>query len=427
MTGLDADRRIRRVGLVSMHTSPLAQPGDGDAGGLNTYVTQTARHLAARGIEVEILTRATRSDQPCAASIAPGVLVRHVPAGPFEALDKRDLPGQLCTFAAGAVRLATGRERPGYDVVHTHYWLSGLAGEQLRARWGIPLVHSPHTLAAVKNAALPEPDTSDADDRVLGERRVARAADRLVANTVDEARALVETYGADPSAVDVVPPGVDTMVFTPGDRAAARAALGIGTDEHVVAFAGRIQPLKAPEVLVRALARMVARYPGRRWRLLVIGGASGTAPGRRHRLADLAAGLGVGDLIDFRPAMPARDLARAFRAADVVAVPSRHESFGLVALEAQACGVPVVAAAVGGLPIAVADRRSGLLVPGHDPAIWADRLAEVLLDPARGARLGAQATVHAGRFSWSATTDALLDAYHRALAGVRTPVAAAAS
>ena len=427
MSVFDSDRRIRRVGLVSMHTSPLAQPGDGDAGGLNTYVTQTAGQLAARGIEVEILTRATRSDQPSTASLAPGVLVRHVPAGPFDALDKRDLPGQLCSFAAGAVRLAAGRERTGYDVVHTHYWLSGLAGEQLRARWGIPLVHSPHTLAAVKNAALPEPDSSDADDRVLGEHRIVGAADRLVANTADEAQALVEAYGAAPSAVDVVAPGVDTAVFAPGDRLAARAALGIGADEHVVAFAGRIQPLKAPEVLVRALAAVATRYPGRRWRLLVIGGASGTAPERGHRLAELAAALGVADLVDFRPAMPAPDLATAFRAADVVAVPSRHESFGLVALEAQACGIPVVAAAVGGLPIAVADRRTGLLVPGHDPAIWADRLADVLLDPVRRARLGAQATVHAARFSWSATTDALLEAYHRALVGVRAPVPAAAS
>jgi len=427
MSVFDVGRRIRRVGLVSMHTSPLAQPGDGDAGGLNTYVTQTAGQLAARGIEVEILTRATRSDQPSTASLVPGVLVRHVPAGPFDALDKRDLPGQLCAFAAGAVRLAAGRERAGYDVVHTHYWLSGLAGEQLRARWGIPLVHSPHTLAAVKNAALPEPDSSDADDRVLGERRIVGAADRLVANTADEARALVEVYGADPTAVDVVPPGVDTAVFAPGDRLAARAALGIGVDEHVVAFAGRIQPLKAPEVLVRALAAVATRHPGRRWRLLVIGGPSGTAPDRGHRLAELAVALGVADLVDFRPAMPAADLATAFRAADVVAVPSRHESFGLVALEAQACGIPVVAAAVGGLPIAVADRRTGLLVPGHDPAIWADRLADVLLDPERRARLGAQATVHAARFSWSATTDALLEAYHRALAGVRAPVPAAAS
>src|SRR6478752_5720574 len=228
MSLLDPDRLIRRVGLVSMHTSPLAQPGDGDAGGLNTYVIQTARQLAARGVEVEILTRATRSDQPAAISLAPGVLVRHVPAGPFDALDKRDLPGQLCTFAAGAVRLAAGRDRAAYDVVHSHYWLSGLAGEQLRARWGIPLVHSPHTLAVVKNAALPAPDSSDADDRVLGERRVARAADRLVANTADEARALVEVYGADLSNVDVVAPGVDTTVFVPGDRTAARLALGIG-------------------------------------------------------------------------------------------------------------------------------------------------------------------------------------------------------
>jgi D-inositol-3-phosphate glycosyltransferase len=406
---------IRRLAAISLHTSPMAQPGTGDAGGMNVYIDQTSRRLAARGVAVEIFTRATSSDQPPVAELTPGVLVRHIVAGPFEGLDKQELPGQLCSFAAGVMR-AEARSEPGhYDVIHSHYWLSGQVGYLAKDRWGVPLVHSAHTLAKVKNAAMAQDDEPEPRGRVIGEEQVVAEADRLIANTSAEAGELITLYDADPRRVDVVPPGVDTDVFAPGDQLAARQALGIGADDAVIVFAGRIQPLKGPEVLVRAVRRLVESAPDRRWRVVVVGGESGTGRRTGHRLDELVARLGVGEWIDFRPPVPAPQLAQLYRAADVVAVPSYNESFGLVALEAQAAGTPVVAAAVGGLTVAVDDGVSGVLVDGHDPRDWADALAGVVLDRGLRARMAAAAPVQASKFSWERTVDGLLDSYARAL------------
>ncbi len=406
---------VRRLAAISLHTSPLAQPGTGDAGGMNVYVDQTSRRLAARGVEVEIFTRATSSGQPPVAELVPGVLVRHIVAGPFEGLDKEELPGQLCSFAAGVMR-AEARSAPGhYDVVHSHYWLSGQVGYLARDRWGVPLVHTAHTLAKVKNAALAQDDEPEPRGRVIGEEQVVAEADRLIANTTAEMSELARLYDADADRIDVVPPGVDTDVFSPGDRAAARRRLGIDPAEAVIVFAGRVQPLKGPDVVVKALQRLAARYPERRWRAVIVGGNSGTGRRPGHRLDELAARLGVAHLVDFRPPVPALELVELYRAADVVAVPSYNESFGLVALEAQAAGTPVVAAAVGGLTVAVADGISGVLVPGHDPATWADALAGVVLNPDLRERLARAAPAQAARFSWEVTVDGLLDSYARAM------------
>lgn len=406
---------LRRLAAISLHTSPLAQPGTGDAGGMNVYVAQTAVRLAARGIEVEIFTRATSSDCPPVQEMAPGVLVRHVAAGPFEGLGKDELPGQLCSFAAGMMRAEALKEPGYYDLLHSHYWLSGQVGYLAKDRWGVPMVHSAHTLAKVKNAAMAEFDVPEPRGRLIGEEQVVAAADRLIANTDTELRQLVELYGAAADRIDVVPPGVDTQVFRPGSKSAARVALGIGRDDLVLAFAGRIQPLKAPDVLLQATSVLRDRFPDRRFRVLIVGGASGTGRIAPHRLEDLAAELGLADLVDFLPPMPSSELCRVFQAADLVAVPSYNESFGLVALEAQSAGAPVVAAAVGGLRVAVDDGVSGVLVTGHDPARWADELAGVLLDPVRRARLGAAAPGQAARFSWDRTVDGLLESYQRAL------------
>ncbi|HEY5879861.1 MAG TPA: D-inositol-3-phosphate glycosyltransferase [Nakamurella sp.] len=408
---------VRRLAAISLHTSPLAQPGTGDAGGMNVYIDQTARRLAARGVEVEIFTRATSSDQPPIVEMMPGVLVRHIVAGPFEGLDKEDLPGQLCSFAAGVMR-AEARNAPGhYDIVHSHYWLSGQVGYLAKDRWGVPLVHSAHTLAKVKNAAMADGDEPEPRGRIIGEDQVVAEADRLIANTAAERADLVSLYGADENRIDVVSPGVDTDVFSPGDRAAARQALGIGPDENVIVFAGRIQPLKGPDIVVRAIHLLADRHPDRLWRLVIVGGASGTGRRPGHRLHELVDLLGTGDTIDFRPPVAASELAQIYRAADVVAVPSYNESFGLVAVEAQASGTPVVAAAVGGLTVAVADRVSGLLVDGHDPGRWATALARVILDPAERDRLSIGARQRAARFSWDATVDGLLDSYRAARSG----------
>jgi D-inositol-3-phosphate glycosyltransferase len=399
--------------VLSVHTSPLEQPGTGDAGGMNVYITHTAVEMARRGISVEVFTRATSSEQPPVAELAPGVLVRHIPAGPFEPLGRDELPAQLCSFTSGVLRAEAFHEPGYYDLIHSHYWLSGQVGWLVRDRWGVPLVHTAHTLAKVKNAALAEGDTPEPRTRVFGEEQVVAEADCLVANTPVEARQLVGLYGADPHAVHTVEPGVDLDRFRPGSRHGARRTLGLAQDAIVLAFAGRIQPLKAPDVLLHAAARLLEREPELRDRLvvLVVGGPSGTGLEQPQALRELAVGLGIQEQTRFLPPQSGETLAEVYRAADVVAVPSYNESFGLVALEAQACGTPVVAAEVGGLPVAVAHGVSGLLVPSHDAQDWAGALASVALRPDRRAELGGNAVQHARRFSWERTTDALLDTY----------------
>jgi D-inositol-3-phosphate glycosyltransferase len=403
----------RRVAVLSVHTSPLEQPGTGDAGGMNVYITHTATEMARRGISVEVFTRATSSDQPPLAELAPGVLVRHIPAGPFEPLARDELPAQLCAFTSGVLRAEAFHEPGYYDLIHSHYWLSGQVGWLARDRWGVPLVHTAHTLAKVKNAALADGDKPEPRTRVIGEEQVVAEADCLVANTPVEAGQLVDLYGADPGAVRTVSPGVDVERFTPGPRADARRRIGVPAEAIVLAFVGRIQPLKAPDVLLRAAARLLERRPELAGRLvvLVVGGPSGSGLEQPQALREMAASLGIEKQTVFLPPQPGEALAAVYRAADVVAVPSYNESFGLVALEAQACGTPVVAAEVGGLPVAVAHGESGLLVPSHADDDWAAALADVALVPKRRDELAANAVRHARRFSWSATTDALLSTY----------------
>ncbi|MFD1815079.1 D-inositol-3-phosphate glycosyltransferase [Rhodococcus gannanensis] len=413
------NHRLRRVAVLSVHTSPLAQPGTGDAGGMNVYVLQSAIELARRGVEVEIFTRATSSADAPVVEAAPGVLVRNVVAGPFEGLDKHDLPTQLCAFTAGVLREEAHHEPGHYDLIHSHYWLSGQVGWLARDRWGVPLVHTAHTLAAVKNASLAEGDTPEPAARQIGEQQVVAEADRLITNTADEASQLVDIYGAARDRIDVVAPGADLTRYRPGDRAAARAELGVDPHELVVTFVGRIQPLKAPDVLLKAAAELHEREPGMPLRVLVVGGPSGTGLERPDSLIELAAELGISARVTFLPPQQPDRLVQVYRASDVVAVPSYSESFGLVALEAQASGTPVVAADVGGLGVAVSGGHSGLLVTGHDARDWADSLRTILVDDDLRAKLARNAPVHAANFSWEHTADGLLDSYRRAVAGYR--------
>ncbi|WP_051406986.1 D-inositol-3-phosphate glycosyltransferase [Nocardia sp. CNY236] len=406
-----------RIAVLSVHTSPLAQPGVGDAGGMNVYILQTAVELARRGIDVEIFTRATSWNAPPVEQAAPGVLVRNVVAGPFEGLDKHDLPTQLCAFTAELLRHEAGRVPGYYDVVHSHYWLSGQVGWLVKDRWRAPLVHTAHTLAAVKNAALAEGDSPEPATREIGEKQVITEADRLVANTAEEARQLVGFYGADSERIDIAPPGADLAHYRPGDRDAARRALGLAAGEQIVAFVGRIQPLKAPDVLVRAAAEVLGADPRRNLRVLIVGGQSGSGLEGPRALLELASELGIADRVSFLPPQPPEQLVLIYRAADLVAVPSYNESFGLVALEAQASGTPVLAADVGGLGTAVRHEASGVLVRGHRTQHWADALRHLLDDPDRLLRMGARAVEHAGNFSWAHTADGLLASYAAALAG----------
>ncbi|MDP9101988.1 MAG: D-inositol-3-phosphate glycosyltransferase [Actinomycetota bacterium] len=406
--------RPRRVAVLSVHTSPLEQPGTGDAGGLNVYVVETSKRLAAAGVEVEVFTRATSSELPPVVELAPGVTVRHVTAGPFEGLSKEDLPAQLCALTSGLLRAEAVNEPGWYDLVHSHYWLSGQVGWLASERWGVPLVHTAHTLAKVKNLSLADGDSPEPQHRVIGEQQVVEAADRLVANTADEAHQLVSLYDADPAKVVTVAPGVDLEHFRLGSASAARTRLGVPPDAVLLLFVGRIQPLKAPDVLLRAAAELIAADPTLRPRLVVavVGGASGTGLAEPGHLRHLAVSLGISDLVRFESPSGAERLRDWYRAATVVAVPSHNESFGLVALEAQACGTPVVATAVGGLRTTVRDGVSGLLVGGHDPAHWARALERAI---ATRAELSAGAVRHAADFSWSHTTSGLLRTYRDSL------------
>ena len=402
------------MAMLSVHTSPLDPPGGGDAGGLNVYVVETSKRLAEAGIAVEIFTRATSSDQPAQVEMNPGVLVRHITAGPFEGLGKTDLPAQLCAFSASVLRAEAFHEPGYYDLIHSHYWLSGQVGWLARERWGVPLVHTAHTLGKVKNAALAEGDVPEPLSRIVGEEQVVAEADRLVASTHDEARELVQHYGADPDRVDTVPPGVDLTVFSPGSGASVRAELGIAPDSLVLLYVGRIQPLKAPDVLLRSAALVRERAPelADRIELVVVGAPSGTGLAEPKWLEQLAADLDLIDRIHFVPPVSRTRLADYYRAADLTAVPSYNESFGLVALESQACGTPVVAAAVGGLPTAVG--AGGALVDTHNAGDWADTLIPLLRSPDRRARMGVRARDHAHEFSWERTTSGLLAAYSAA-------------
>ncbi|MER7000181.1 D-inositol-3-phosphate glycosyltransferase [Streptomyces sp. NPDC000410] len=411
-------RRPRRIAMLSVHTSPLHQPGTGDAGGMNVYIVELAQRLAELNIEVEIFTRATTGGLAPVVELAPGVLVRHVDAGPYEGLAKEELPAQLCAFTHGVMQAWAGH-RPGhYDLVHSHYWLSGHVGWLAAERWGVPLVHAMHTMAKVKNAALAEGDAPEPAARVIGETQIVDAADRLIANTAEEADQLIGFYDADPAKVAVVHPGVNLDRFRPADgRAAARARLGLPQDALIPLFAGRIQPLKAPDVLLRAVARLLDEDPSLRSRIVVpvVGGPSGSGLAKPEGLQKLAARLGIADVVRFRPPVTQARLADWFRAASVLVMPSHSESFGLVAVEAQATGTPVVAARVGGLPVAVRDGHTGILVPGHDPADYARALRRFVDDPGLTDRMGAAAAVHARGFGWDTAASATADVYTAAM------------
>ncbi|MDN5896182.1 MAG: D-inositol-3-phosphate glycosyltransferase [Nocardioides sp.] len=413
---------MSRIAMISLHTSPLDQPGTGDAGGMNVYVIELARRLARRDVAVDIFTRATSSTLDPIVEVDDNVLVRHVHAGPFEGLTKGELPAQLCVFAREVMRAEAGHLPGHYDAVHSHYWLSGQVGALARDRWGVPLVHSMHTMAKVKNESMATGDTPEPSARLLGEEQVVEAADVLIANTDIEAKQLINLYDADPGRVEVVHPGVDLSVFRP--RLGARQRLGLPEEAQVLLFAGRIQPLKAPDVLLRAVAVLLDESPHLRSRLVVpvVGGPSGTGLAHPSALADLASELGLDDVVRFVPPVAQSVLADWCAAATLVAVPSYNESFGLVAVEAQATGTPVVGAAVGGLPTVIEDGVSGLLVDTHEPRDWAAALRRVVESPDLRERLAAGALEQARQFSWERTADRTLQVYSRAASLMREEV-----
>lgn len=405
-----------RVAMISMHTSPLEQPGIGDAGGMNVYILNIAQQLARQGFEVDVFTRATRPSQPQIAEVEPGFRVIHIVAGPYEGLPKEELPTQLATFAGGIVQFCRIYDAH-YDIIHAHYWLSGQVGWLLAELTDVPLIYTGHTWAAVKNAYASGAESSESEARRICEQQLVDNADRLVVNTNDEITELSRHYDVDPAKIAVVTPGADTELYTPGtnrNTEMSRRHLGIPVHAKVVAFVGRLQEFKGPQVLIRAIGQLVRDGVDYPLRVLICGGASGggVSVDTYQRLAE---DEGVGHIVRFLGPRPPQELVNVYQAADIVAVPSYNESFGLVAVEAQATGTPVVAAAVGGLPIVVADGETGTLVPSHDPVDWANAIGTLLRDDDTRIAMGQAAVAQASKFSWRESAHDLTGIYQDTL------------
>ena len=392
-----------------VHTSPLEQAGLGDAGGMNIYVIESAKRMAAVGVDVDIYTRKSSENQPEVIEYEKGIRIinLNLPVG----TKKEEIPSLIPALAQ---EFKEKIRNQGYSIIHSHYWISGKVAMPAAKEFEIPLVHTMHTMARVKNSALAEGESPEPMIRVQGESQIVEAANALIANTDAEAASLVGLYDACPDNVAVVAPGVDLYNFTP-NRKDARYHLGIDPKKLVISFVGRIQPHKGPEVLIRAINEMMTHNPELRsvLQVFITGGASGVKNHEDIRMRELVNWLKLDDVIKFLEPLSREKLPDLYRSSDLVCVPSYSESFGLVALEAQACGTPVVASAVGGLRTAVADGISGVLVDGHNPKAWSSVLARLLMEPQRRILLSLGAVEHASHFGWDATARGTLDVYDR--------------
>jgi D-inositol-3-phosphate glycosyltransferase len=389
---------VRRVAMLSMHTSPLAQPGAGDGGGMNVYVRSLASALARAGVECDVLTRAEHAEQPPIVAVEPGFRVVHLDAGPRAPVAKAALPRLVDDLVDAAERHLEGAG--SFDAIHAHYWISGAVGHRLKHELDLPLVTTFHTLASTNAAA----GVGEQRERLETEAQVIACTDRVVASTADERDELIRAYDADPSRIEIVPAGVDHAVFAPGDRDEARRRLKL-PDGPMLLFVGRIQPPKGADVALRCLAAL----DDDRTTLTIIGGPSGVdGPAELTRLHALARELDVAERVRWVTPQPHEALADWYRAADVCVVPSRTESFGLVALEAAACGTPVVANRVGGLRSIVDDGETGFLVSDGEYAAAVRKLLEA---PALAQELGATAAARSRRYAWSMTAARLRRLY----------------
>jgi D-inositol-3-phosphate glycosyltransferase len=369
---------------------------------MNVYVRELVGALAQAGVDTEVFVRRTDPSLPDVVDVEPGFRVVHIDAGPVD-LPKEDLPDVLELFGDGVA--ARMRSRGGYDAIHANYWLSGVVGHRLKHELSLPLVSTFHTLARVKA----ETGDDEPQRRIDAEMQVIACSDAILANCAAEVTQLVELYGADPSRVEIVPPGVDHAFFSPGDRNGARLALGLG-DHPVLLFAGRIQPLKGLTIAIAALAELDQKFDDAV--LVVVGGPSG-AEGEAELVAarSLVNELGLEERVHFVPPQPHHLLSTYYRAADVCVVPSRSESFGLVALEAAACGTPVVAAAVGGLLTLVEDGVTGFLIETRNPSDYAAAISKLLGDEQLSLKMDAAAADHARQYTWSTTAARLRRLY----------------
>ncbi len=403
---------ISHVAYVAMHSSPLLQPGVGDAGGMNVYIDRLSRTMAARGIDVTVFTRRFDPDLPVVVEVVPGYRVVHIEAGPVDRLAIGEMKTHVKHFAAGVIEWANQRART-FDLVHSHYWLSGRTGVHLKRAMGIPLANSFHTLGKVKDATRHHSEQPSSPERILTEADVIAQSDCVIASTPFEFDDLLEHYGATPERLCVSAPGVDHAMFHRNDKAVARKELGLD-NTRIVLFVGRIQPHKGTSIAVEAFAELLTlRSPDTDpVRLHIVGGASG--PAGAQELAACHATIEqhqIADHVRFFDPLAHPELADHYRAADVVVVPSLSESFGLVAAEAQASGTPVVAANIGGLPYVVNASESGLLVDDHDPRAFATAIAAILDHESFADRLSDGAIAFSQKFSWEATATRLLELY----------------
>ncbi|MBI2941469.1 MAG: glycosyltransferase [Chloroflexi bacterium] len=394
-----------RIAMISAHGSPLAQPGERETGGMNVYIRELSRELGRRGMVVDVFIRRTDPEAPDVEEFDEQARIVRVKAGECGPMDKVRVFDHLPEFVCNVLRFAqaTGLE---YQYIHSHYWLSGWIGSLLSWRWSLPFVAMFHTLARVKLRAMP--DSAESQRRIDVERRIVRTADALVAATEHERDAMMELYGAQWEQIAVVPCGVDLARFRPFDRGTARAFAGLHPDDEVVLFAGRMDPVKGLDVLVRAIALLPHRP---RLRLLIAGGADDDV--ELQRTQRLATHLGIAGRLTFLGAVSQDLLPRYYSAADVCVMPSAYESFGLVAVESLACGTPVIASMVGGLPSIVHEGENGLLVPWRVPAAFARRLDDYLGDPALRRRLRSHARESVARYHWGSIAESIIALYHQ--------------
>lgn len=403
---------IERVAYIAMHSSPLLQPGIGDAGGMNVSLDRLSRTMDSMGVDVTVFSRRTEQEILDIVEVTPGYRVVHIEAGPIERLPISELHSYAYPFAIGVLDWIEKHGKT-FDLVHSHYWLSGRAGLRIKNALGIPLANSFHTLGKVKDAMRSDGEVTSTHERLITEAEVIAQSDCLIASTPFEFDDLIEHYDASPERMCVSAPGVDHTVFYRGDRSAAREELGL-SDAQIVLFVGRIQAHKGTAMAVEAFVEVVTTRPDGSppVELHIVGGVSGPQGSEElGRCRDIIKEHGLTDLVRFFEPQPHEVLAHHYRAADVVVVPSRSESFGLVAAEAQACGIPVVASNVGGLAYVVSASESGLLVDRDDPSSFASAIAAVLNHPSFAERLSDGAVEFSKKFSWDATATRFLELY----------------
>ena len=411
-----------RVAMLSVHTCPLAALGGKETGGMNVYVRELSRELGRMGLAVDVFTRSQDPTIRRVVALGEGARVVHLPAGPETPISREAIHEHLDEFIERLDdwRIAGGVE---YDLIHAHYWLSGVAALALRERWGVPVLQMFHTLGRFKNGAARRLADLEPSVRLDEEARIVGLVDGLVAASVIERRALVDEYGADPAHAAVIPCGVDTELFRPGDRQTVRARLAIG-DEPLVLYVGRIAPIKGLETLLSAIARLRARGSG--VRALIVGGeADEPRNGHEAEIRRAVDDLGLRDVVRFVGAQPQEALRDYYVAADVTVLPSYYESFGMVALEAMACGSPVIASRVGGLATTVRDGVTGFLVGDGDADALAERIDALIDDPDLRYRLGREGVQWAARHRWPCVAEAVCREYARLEARAESHLAAA--